>query len=107
MTMRERIAARIHALHGHDEPSADVASSFARGDFDDILGKPNPTVDDVRELARAKINRDAFVGWETDKVFCVWHDRESMELGCSCYVTAPTVESAYRALLALPNKVTP
>lgn len=121
MNIHDKLAARIHAFADtlRAKPFAeeklaatyvsDVARAFAEGDFDDILGVREPTIDDVRrEATRVSGREDAIVkDWGYSVVVRIIDSSDSGKapdsVSVPLCVEAPTIASAYAALRALPD----
>lgn len=118
--MRDRIAERlenirdvspdVHCVRMMDTHEMDyLARAIRDGFLDDILGKPEPTLEDVLEEARRVFGDDADVinDDETGALYvyenATWAERDTNEVK----VSAPTVAAAYAALRTLPDKASP
>lgn len=77
------------------------ACSVEWGAWDDILGKPEPDLDNVREEARRVFGEGVTVAEYAGFVSVEYVASDRLDP-----VSAPTIASAYACLRALPSKVT-
>lgn len=127
MTLHDKLAARLHKYSKmawcydvgegdyafDDEMSVEdvlntVANEIKRGDFDDVLGAREPTIDDVkREAARvfgeAKEYGGALVYYLDNGVHVGVGSKVRGQHVEVYPVIAPTIAAAYAALRALPD----
>lgn len=116
-TIQKQIAERICALVSEAVPgradgdfaagarqmAREITTQFVSGKWDDILGKPEPTINDVREEARRVFGAPAYtVGGPR---YVTVHSENEKSLKMVEEILAPTIASAYAALRALPSKV--
>ena len=111
MTIHEKLAARLrdlserlHETHCH-EPKLSVfraceslAEYVESGNFDDILGVREPTIEDVKREAVRVYGKHAAVR--------AWEDGLSIQVGTVVLnepLYAPTIAAVYAALRALPD----
>lgn len=78
-----------------------VADLIEDGNIDDILGKAEPCLDDVREEARRVFGEGVTVAEYAGFVSVEYVASDRLDP-----VSAPTIASAYACLRALPSKVT-
>ncbi len=109
MSVRDEIA--VHVMTYINSPALDasgrcliedIASDFRDTTLDHILGKSEPTPDDVREEAKRVFGPNVTVLSNADVVDVrqtEWGTRETFTV-----VLAPTIASTYAALRALPSK---
>ncbi len=112
MSVREKLA--NHVMSYINSPALDVsgrclvediASDFRDTTLDHILGKPEPTLDDVCEEAKRVYGAEA-VCTQVGQVLPSWRVYRTAYDARHDYtaVDAPTISSAYAALRALPSK---
>lgn len=97
MTLRDKIAGWLDDENRYRgcECLTRVAGDIRAGDHDNVLGKSDPSIEDVREEAKRVFGDIARVDSD-DRVYVV--------LPLAIPVVAPTIASAYAALRALPSK---
>lgn len=107
MSIHDKLAARIHAFADtlRAKPFAeeklaatyvsDVARAFVEGDFDDILGAREPTLDDVKREAVRVFGPGAGVYMYKSGEVDVWKDKQVFDY--------ETLASAYATLRTLPD----
>lgn len=126
MTLRDKIAERLRAtpaclrtggdpssreVYGPWQDAADaLADAFERGDFDDLLGVGEPTLEDVKREAVRAIGAAVHVErWRTSDhesrvIVRVWRSERDRQCNEMPMLDAPSASSAYAALRALPSK---
>lgn len=82
-----------------------LAGEIEAGQYDDVLGVPEPTFDDGRREAVRVYGKDAEFGLTGEHYIVLANPREHGPNARSRYVpvVAPTIAAAYQALKALPD----
>ncbi len=106
-TIQKQIAERLREFRWSDTPACTAATCFEVGDFDDILGKSEPTIEDVRDEAERVFGQDSISNAHSTGDVAVYEDAGSYNGGYGdAQLYTPTVASAYAALRCLPSKRT-